>query len=265
MLGTMLYRHRRLFVGPLVLAVAGCPRPESGASDPTTSPEPEPVKPAPEREPESEPIGALEKARRSVTGAMPEHFGHAVELEEAIIRGDFLAAKASAGALAQYRPERYPEPWAPFVLGMRGLAEDAAEADDLESMALATGEMMGSCGSCHQALGARVQSPVEPEPPAGDEDVATLMRRHRWAATRLRAGIVEPSARAWTQGVDAFMPLPMPTCPEDLGGERQIDVEAVRDRFHAAHEEARVVESIESRASVYGRLLGTCAGCHEGC
>ena len=210
-------------------------------------------------------MSALEKARRSVTDPMPQHFERAADLEQAIVRGDFDAARAVANELASHRPDRYPEPWAPYVLGMRALAEDAARADDIEAMAQATGEMMGSCGACHRALGARVVAPVEPEPQASDGDLAALMKRHRWAATRLRAGVVEPSTEAWTQGVDAFGPLPSPTCPDDMGGERIVDVEAVRDRFHAAQEEARVVDSLEARASVYGRMLGTCAGCHTGC
>jgi cytochrome c553 len=256
MLGDMPHRH--LWMALLVCAL-GCPRAEPGPSEPSVSTEPA-VADAPRERP---PEGALEKARRSVTEAMPGHFEHAVALEQAIIDGDFRAARASATALAQHRPDRYPESWAPFVLRMRALAEDAAKAEDLDSIASATGTMMGSCGSCHEALGAKVASPVEPEPPADAVDLATTMRRHRWAATRLRAGIVEPSARAWGQGVEAFTPLPMPDCPEDSAGD--VDVEALRDRFGTVLEEARVVESLESRASVYGRLLGTCAGCHTGC
>jgi hypothetical protein len=253
---------RRLWASSFVLVVAGCPRP--GPSEQTTAAESADAVEEPARDPEPEP-GALEKARRSVTAAMPEHFGQTAALEQAVIRGDLSAAKASANELAQHRPDRYPEPWAPFVLGMRALAEDAARAEDLDTIAAATGQMLGSCGSCHEALGATVASPVEPEPPASEEDIAAMMQRHRWATTRLRAGVIEPSSSAWTQGVEASGSLPMATCPEDMGGEREVDIEAVRDRFHAVQEEARAVTSLEGRASVYGRLLGTCAGCHAGC
>jgi cytochrome c553 len=254
----------RLVVPCFAFVLFDCARPAEPSHDPTAV-ERTSESASPENEAKQAPVSALEKARRSVTAHMPEHFGRAADLEQAIIRGDFDTARAAAAELAQHRPDRYPEPWAPFVLGMRVRAEDAARAGDLETLALATGEMMGSCGACHQALGARVAAPVEPEPPIHDGDITTLMKRHRWAATRLRAGVVEPSAYAWTEGVEAFAPLPAPTCGEDLGGERVIDVETLRDRFHAVQEEARVVDSLEARASVYGRLLGTCAGCHTGC
>lgn len=251
----------RLWIAGVVLAMADCARPgEPGPPDPTAPAEGSPSTAEPQP-----PASALEKARRSVTVHMPEHFERAADLEQAVIRGDLRAAKASANELAQHRPDRYPEPWAPFVLRMRASAEAAARADDLDAMALATGETIGSCGACHEALGARVTLPVEPEPEVNDDDVTAVMKRHRWAATRLRAGVVEPSAQAWAQGVDAFGPLPSPTCPEDLGGERAVDVEALRDRFHVLQEEARAVERLEDRASAYGRLLGTCAGCHTGC
>lgn len=213
----------------------------------------------------SAPLSPLEQAKRNVTVHMPEHFQSAAELEEAIIAADLMAAKTSARGLLAHHPKSYPEPWAPFVLQMRVWAEEAAAADDLDAAALAAGEIVGSCGTCHDALGAKVKFPVEPAPPRSDE-VTAIMRRHRWAAARLRAGVVEPSDPAWVEGIDGFGPLPTPVCAEDLGGERRVDVKEHRERFTALQEEARTVEALDARATMYGRLLATCAGCHAaGC
>ena len=80
------------------------------------------------------------------------------------------------------------------------------------------------------------------------------------------AVLVAPSDELWTRGAAAFGELP--TCSEDLGGERgKADpTQALREKTAELAARAPKTTDPEARAVLYGELLGTCARCHDaGC
>lgn len=195
---------------------------------------------------------------------MGEHFGKLVEVRDALVAGRLEKARPPARALAEHRPEAMPAEWLPFILHMREAAHVVAEAESLERAASGTGALARSCGACHDALDAQIQW-IETSPPPAAEDAAAKMRKHRWAADRLWEGVTLPSEEAWLRGVEAFVDLP--ECSLDPTQEvDRVRIDRIREQTAALEDEARRAQDLDTRATVYGRLLATCGACHlSGC
>ncbi|WP_217909921.1 hypothetical protein [Pseudenhygromyxa sp. WMMC2535] len=199
-----------------------------------------------------------------VAAAMTEHFVHAVQLEQAVIDGDLEAASEHARVLVEELPEKsLPEAWRPQLNAMHGAAKEAAGAEDLASAGVAAGRVMGTCGTCHEALGKGPSfAPASPVPEGEDTD--TRMRRHQWAAQRMREGMIGPSDERWKLGAGAVSVAPPEPCP--IPDAEVLDAETLklRERIYEVGARALETEGADERAAVYGEYLTTCAGCHVG-
>jgi len=140
------------------------------------------------------------------------------------------AARASAAALA---------------------LSDAASLDEACRLAPRVAQ---ACGDCHRRAGTTpVRGPVPPPPP-DDPTPRARMARHQWAADRLWEGLVWTSDRAWCAGLEVLAAAPLPSLPDVAGARLQ--------RLARAALDAASRDTPADRASAYGELLVTCAGCH---
>lgn len=246
----------------------GCPQSgtRSGRSEPVdaqraTPPSEEPTGPDTKEE---APVSALGEAREAVTMHMGKHFSRLLDVRDALVAGRLEQARPHARWIAEHRPEAMPADWLPFIVEMRDAARTVADAETLERAAMGTGVLARSCGACHLALDADLRWVQSEVPPEG-EDAASKMRKHKWAADRLWEGVTFPSEEAWRHGVDAFVDLP--ECSPDPT--QEIDrsaVDRLREQVSALQDDARQATDLDARASIYGRMLGTCGTCHlSGC
>jgi cytochrome c553 len=184
------------------------------------------------------------------------HFSTVGSVQSAIIRGDAGDAREYARRLADHdEPEGIPDSASGLLEAMRMQALRVADSPDLLAAAMATGGLGASCGSCHHALDGGPRFAV---PEVQDEAGLATMERHVRGADRLWEGLIGPSDDSWREGARL---LGAGTIPDRFlegipGAEtRAMDLEAL------AGEAARTTEPAQ-RATVYGRILATCSGCH---
>ncbi|MDT8437114.1 MAG: hypothetical protein RRA92_10225 [Gemmatimonadota bacterium] len=198
----------------------------------------------------------------AVAEHMGEHFVRVDLMHGAIVRGDLDAAREPARWLAEHAAlPGLPEAWDPFLPELREAARDVAEASDLVNAGKATARVGATCGECHAALGAEVGFAIEGAVPEGGT-AAEHMQRHVWALGRLWEGLVVPSGEIWQAGAAVLEEVPL--VPEELTEDRErvAEVRVTAERVHELAPVARQAGDMESRAAVYGDLLGTCARCH---
>lgn len=238
-----------------LLAAGGCPQgpPVQSALELRAPVPSEPTPQAPDSEPEPSAL-ALQ---------MHEQLALVTAIQQAMVGGDLAQAQAQGQALTEHvratiDDANAPESWRPHLNAIDGELEALQHADDLRSASTTVARLGLGCGRCHQ-----VQSvtPALPEltPPEPGESFASAMRTHRWATDRMWEGLVGPSSDRWIRGSTMFIVLP--GCDETMGASEQ----AQRDPCQHAQSLARrghVARSLEARATIYGRLLTTCAQCH---
>lgn len=262
---------RTLGLGVLVAGLSSCKTEDPPAAKPdaveaapqAATPEVE----APEVEAtkvEAAKVEAPAPSPAPLKAAMTEHFAQAVQIEQAVIDGDLGQAKAHAEwIVGQQLEQGLPEAWGPQLQIMVAAARRVAAAEDLPSAARATGELIAGCGACHQAIGSGPRFP-EPSPVVEGETTDARMQRHRWAASRLREGIIGPSASLWAAGAGAISVAPPEPCPIPDAEILAPEVLNLRERIHAIGAQAAETTEHAAQAEVYGELLTTCAGCHVG-
>jgi cytochrome c556 len=191
----------------------------------------------------------------AVRFAMDEHFMDISAIRDAVVDGD-LATVTELSERLQVRESEsdHPTEWDAHIDAVVALAGELRAADGLAPAAAKTAELGAACGACHHALD--VHPPFDDAVEPGDDDSgAGIMRRHQWATERLWEGVVGPSDWAWTRGADAFADPPGCVAGTDL--EICATLHALGPRLVAATEP-------DTRATLYGELLGTCAACHAG-
>jgi hypothetical protein len=192
------------------------------------------------------------------------HFGETSVIQTAVLEGDLNRVAEPARLLAQNASSSGLPPGSDtYVEALRGYARSAAEASDLSAAALATGQLGATCGSCHQGLGQGPRFDSEGWPAASSTYVGGHMIRHMWAADRLWEGLVGPSDEAWTAGATSLAGEPLRV--EELGLPAQ-GVDEAKKLAGLLHDLGGTAESItdpSERGRTYGRVLATCASCHE--
>lgn len=183
------------------------------------------------------------------------HFEQAGRIQSAMIQGDLPAARRAARALAA-------APAAPGI-GDEGAADveelsrwarTIRDAPSFGEAAEATGFMAATCGDCHATLGT---GPAfrSADPPV-DRGFTGHMILHAWAADRMWEGLISASQDSWTRGASVFV-------EEALGGEVLTpSAQAWAERLHALGREAVGETDRSAQATLYGRILQQCSGCH---
>jgi mono/diheme cytochrome c family protein len=183
---------------------------------------------------------------------MSEHFVKALELQLAVIAGDPAAVKRAGTAVAvRKQDERYPAAAEPFLDEIRRQGLRAATAPTLEDAAAAVGSLAVACGSCHTATGGGPKD-VMPAPPAEPD-----MAKHLFGAYWMIHGLQAPDERAWVGGAEALAAAPL--VPESAGG----SVDGLDEKVHALAAQAATTTEPAARAAVLGKLLVSCAPCHQ--
>jgi cytochrome c553 len=201
--------------------------------------------------------------REETQSHMRDHFERASDLHAAIINGDLARARESASWIREHEPmTSSPPSWDPYVERLRGAADQVIHASDVESVASAAGLIVRTCGTCHAALAEEMTFTASPSPP---DDPATIshMQRHNWAAERLWEGLAIPSEEAWATGIQTLNESALG--PEDLAAATlsPSELSTLTERVHELGEEGAQAVSWNARTSVYGRLISTCAACHQ--
>ena len=188
---------------------------------------------------------------------MQEHFAQVDAVRDALIAGDLAGSKEAADWLASHEVmDGIPEVWEQHVTQMQQAAATVVGAEDLATAAEATANMAGICGGCHMGLdeGAQFTVVVVPSEESG---VVAHMLRHEWAADRMWEGLIGPSDDSWAAGAGALGEAALE--PEGAPAE----VGELAEQVHQLGAEALVTSGFTSRAALYGKLMITCAQCHQ--
>ncbi len=186
---------------------------------------------------------------------MGEHFVQAEQIRDAVIAGDLRGVRTPANWLLEnVIAEDVPVRWKVHVPAVRRAAKTIAEDEDMNAVAVAAGRLAESCGDCHQDIGITVHPPERADP-LKDDTAFAQMGRHAYAAELMWDGLVGPLDEAWNEGSTMMAEAPL------YGDAAPESVTALADEMHALANEA-VEKTGNARAKAYGKIIGTCAGCH---
>lgn len=192
---------------------------------------------------------------------MEGHYNAAIASHDALIRGDVAGVRTH---LAEIRgrslPAAAPESWRVHERRLHDAAEAAAEAADLESAGPAMAAVAEACGACHAAVGLG-DIYREPRVPVGDDALEDAMLGHQWATERLWEGLTGPWDDAWMRGANALAASRV--FGGDGGEPPAAGLLAHEAAMREAGEQAKTTEGLRARSAAYGRLLTTCAQCHQ--
>ncbi|HHO53239.1 MAG TPA: hypothetical protein ENK18_20785 [Deltaproteobacteria bacterium] len=176
----------------------------------------------------------------------------------AILSGDRAEARRQLSWLANNAPsaEDLPPSLAPFAAIVRDQAARGAAAREPVEIAAALGEMATACGGCHAASGLGPIFAVELLPPGMSPE--PHMERHRWAIDSMWEGLVSPDDELWRAGAMAFLEEPLPDTEPMFEASG-----AWTNALHALGTYGLELDDPDTRAALYGQLLGMCASCHE--
>lgn len=200
----------------------------------------------------------------SLAPAMAAHFLHAAQIEQAVIDGDLDGVKLHAESLVTELPKQsMPEAWQPQLERMQASAAQAAKSQTLVEAGAAAGQILETCGACHQATG-KGPSLFEPGPVPQGDDTTNRMLRHQWAAARMREGMISGSEERWKLGAGAVSVAPPEPCPIPDAEILDAETLALREKIYEIGAKALKTSSGSERAALYGEYLTTCASCHTG-
>lgn len=205
-------------------------------------------------------VAQEQETRAARQAFMRAHFAAALRLHDAVARGDLRAAAAHARSVADHRPDvPFPTGSVVFFTLMQAAARDVAEAPALEDAARQAAVLLTRCGECHASehVAPRVLLHLRGTAPA-----AGPMAGHQEGADLLVSGLVEPASDAWLAGAEAFARLRMPR-PAMPGRDTHARALIADVRLSSLAAEAASAVRPPDRARVYGRVLSTCARCHE--
>lgn len=211
------------------------------------------------------PVSTADRERPTeveMVAAMEAHYTSAILAHDALIQGDLDAFRARLAELETHElPPNSPDPWKPLDAQLHAAARQAAETTDLTAAANAMASVALACGACHQSVPG---GPVYPVPPVSEQSqpLKAEMREHEWATLMLWDGVTGPSGYAWDRGAvevaesRIFGHGTSVSEPEEtlLGREAAL---------RSLGEEAMTTTSLVARATLYGRMLATCGGCHQ--
>ncbi len=192
---------------------------------------------------------------------MREHFAAVSDLQRAIARGHLDAAKQDARWIMEHDEPQQLADWAPFVAEMKQAARDVTAAPDLPSAAAVASRLGRACSRCHEQTHAIVTFAWE-EPPADAPGLQAQMRRHQWAAARLWQGLVGPSDDMWREGALVLASTQLDAFAATGSSAPRGDISALAKRVRELATTASKTENQDARATTFGELLSTCAGCH---
>ena len=201
---------------------------------------------------------------REETVHMYGHFGHASEVQNAMIQGDLDAVRAPAQWLAEHDAmDGLPKGSDAYLGQLRQAAAQAVDAPDLPTAAKATAAIARACGACHGRYDVGPRFTPGAGPPAEGASVSAHMIRHVWAADRMWEGLIGPSEASWAAGARGLSEAPLE--PQEVTDDAE-RVPAASELAHSVHDlgaRAQRTTGGAARAEIYGELLTSCSSCHS--
>jgi cytochrome c553 len=190
---------------------------------------------------------------------MDDHFGKVREVQDAVIRGDLDEARTPAAWLAEHvATTGLPAGTESRVVDMKVAAKSVAAAQSVGNAAIATASLVRACGDCHTA--AKVV-PTFSDPPlqTSKEKVPSHMLEHQHAIELMYRGLVSPTSPKWMVGAQelkaaALVSKQLPEVPAEAV--------AAEARVHELADRAINAVDMNTRVTIYGALIGSCASCH---
>lgn len=192
---------------------------------------------------------------------MHRNLSKTVDIQTGVVQGDLERAREAATWLLT-RQQPFPPGGESFEQELRLYASRIAEATDLKTVAVQTGQLAATCGGCHEAVRGGPSFVVAGDVPGGDSQEA-LMVRHLWAADRMWEGLVGPSEEAWMAGATAMAETEPALARAFRSSVIAEGAEEFLQEVNLLATEALNAYGLGLRADVYGRLLETCNRCHS--
>ncbi len=190
---------------------------------------------------------------------MHENFDLLRAIERLLIRGQLDEAKRFAAAIAQAPDEAGLGSWTALAIVVRERAATLARAKTVGEGCRLVANLAAACAGCHVDAAVSPELRVYPPAPADRPTIEARMARHRWAADRMWEGIVIGAAEPWRAGLDVLAAAPLDwneISPKRAPFGRELERQAQRARRRKPN------DSFTDRATAYGEILATCAGCH---
>lgn len=191
-------------------------------------------------------------ARAALRSHMQEHQAHATAALDGVLSGDVERAREDLRWIAEH-PAQPGEPatWGNWLNQVRVAAAEGAQAAELREQARAVAQLGNACGGCHQSLGLDTWGPLPPPVPEGPGHGP----RYRWAVDRLWEAMLVGSAQPWQTALEVLVGdpvVPGASLPEQAwAGEVPVAAQA-----------ALGDDNPDTRADLFGQLLGACGACH---
>jgi len=193
---------------------------------------------------------------------MDGHYRAVVRVYDAVIAGDLEAARTAAIDIwGMPTPSGMPAGGVQIADWVQRQGRRVAQATSLDEAARASAAMLTLCGDCHATVGVRIATAEPPRPDVGG--IVGHMLGHQRAVEALVEGLVAPSSMRWRAGADLLGELPLDSdeLPDDPG--LTAAVRRAEAEVHAVSVDAIAAPDNTTRTAVFGRLIGTCAGCHQ--
>lgn len=208
----------------------------------------------------------LDAREEAVDRGMSGHLGEARLARDAVIAGDLAAAKQALSTLRGRLPLGSLAPQqARLEVQLIQAVQAGQTAADLPAMGEALGQIAQACGACHLSAGLSIPVEAGLGAPGATEPtgttVAARMDGHMWATEQMWAALVAGDDIAFQEGAEAMgrsglvptgLPADAPVPP--LAAELEVQVQDMA---------ALAVRSPEARGRHLGRMLGSCAQCHQ--
>jgi len=192
---------------------------------------------------------------------MEQHYNAAISGHDALIRGDLKVLRSQLARIAaQELPATAPESWRPHHARLNAVANGATSVTSLDSAAFVMSAIAEACGACHSTLGVgKIYFWPAPPDDKGDK-LKTAMKTHQWATERLWEGITGPFNEAWNRGAVA---LAEARIFSEKGNKATSTLLSYETTLREVGQEAKQATEPNIRAIIYGRLLSSCAKCHQ--
>lgn len=185
---------------------------------------------------------------------MAEHLQSARDMQQAIAQGRLPQAHELAEWFANH----------PLDEPMRRAALRIANAPDIATAGAELGTFGKACASCHVATNAKPTFTYGPPPREREteDSIAAQMERHQWAATRLWEGLIGPSEHEWLEGA-TVLAVDKIDVTKLTSGTSNSNAAALGERLQQQARDAQTLRGTTGRAEFYGRMMSTCAACHQ--
>jgi cytochrome c553 len=197
-----------------------------------------------------------------MVASMEAHYNVVILAHDALLQGDLEGFRSQLSlVLEEALPPSAPAEWLPPHERLQAVAREGANASDLDEAAAALAQVVLACGTCHAAFDTGPVYPA-PAPADGEDAVKTAMLDHKWVTERLWEGVTGPWDNAWERGADALAVVEV-FGDENLAVTLSDDLKRRERELRKIGEEAKTTRALDERAALYGRLLATCAECHQ--